>query len=270
MKRSSHEAKKKKQTADRLWNEGIGLYNQNKYTDALGKLKESLTHWSDQSRQDYVQKMETAKASAKKLRDEGEAFQNQGKLQDAVNKYKQSVKTWPNPALEEHIAKVEDEIRRIEEKKACAKKNRDEGAALQQQNRLSEALDKFNASYACWPTPEMDKHIKDIKNYLDKQQAQAGAHPADTGSVSSQPPSAGTDTVRLQLPDSASVASGGLNSGSGRRAGPGSGHDRVIRTPSMLWRDTIRTDLRAVMQFISNRKRAVRSSFRDPMPMGDI
>jgi hypothetical protein len=130
------EAKSKKQTADRLWNEGTGLYNQNRYTDALAKLKESLTHWSDQNRQDYVQKMETAKASAKKLRDEGEAFQNQGKLQDAVNKYKQSVKTWPNPALEEHIARVEDEIRK----------------------------------------------------------RQVSVNPAGTGSVSSQPPSAGTDT----------------------------------------------------------------------------
>lgn len=186
--------KNRKEKADRLWNEGIGLYNQNRHTDALGKLKDSLTYWSDQTRLDYVQKMEAAKASAKKLRDEGEAFQNQGKLQDAVNKYKQSVKTWPNPALEEHIAKVKDEIRRTDEKKACAKKNRDEGAALQQQNRLSEALDKFKASYACWPTPEMDKHIRDIQDYLAGQKTQATGHTTDTGQVSSQTPAGGTDT----------------------------------------------------------------------------
>jgi hypothetical protein len=107
--------------------------------------------------------MEAAKAAAKKLRDEGEAFQNQGRLQEAVSKYKESVKTWPNPALEEHIVKVENEIRNIEEKKTCAKKNRDEGAALQQQNRLSEALAKYKASYACRPTPEMQEHIKKIE-----------------------------------------------------------------------------------------------------------
>jgi len=157
------EGKNKKQTADSLWKEGTGLYEQKRYTDALNKFKESLTSWSDQKRQEYVKQLEAVKAAAKKLRDEGEAFQNQGKLQDAVNKYKESVKTWPNPALEEHIIKVENEIRSIEDKKACAKKNRDEGAALQQQNRLSEALEKYRASYACRPTPEMQEHIKKVE-----------------------------------------------------------------------------------------------------------
>jgi hypothetical protein len=34
---------------------------------------------------------------------------------------------------------------------------------LQQQNRLSEALAKYKASYACRPTPEMQEHIKKIE-----------------------------------------------------------------------------------------------------------
>jgi hypothetical protein len=160
------ETSNKKQTADSLWKEGTSLYKQKRYTDALNKFKESVTYWSDQKRQEYVKQLEAAKAAAKKLRDEGEAFQNQGKLQDAVSKYRESVKTWPNPSLEEHIIKVENEIRSIEDKKACAKKNRDEGAALQQQNRLSEALAKYKASYACRPTPEMQEHIKKIETAI--------------------------------------------------------------------------------------------------------
>lgn len=160
------EGKNKKQTGERLWQEGRALYEQNKWSDALTKFKESLTYSPDPVHQDYVQKMEAAKATAKKFRDEGEAFQNQGKLQEAVSKYKESVKTWPNPALQEHIVKVENEIRSIEDKKACAKKNRDEGAALQQQNRLSEALEKYRASYACRPTPEMQEHIKKIESAI--------------------------------------------------------------------------------------------------------
>jgi hypothetical protein len=160
------ETNNKKQTADRLWQEGRTLYDQNKWSEALSKFKESITLWPDPVHQDYVQKMEAAKAAAKKLRDEGEAFQNQGKLQEAVSKYKESVKTWPNPALEDHIVKVGNEIKIIEEKKNCAKKNRDEGAALQQQNRLSEALAKYKASYACRPTSEMQEHIKKIETAI--------------------------------------------------------------------------------------------------------
>jgi hypothetical protein len=152
----------RKAAADKAWEEGRAFYDQNKWTDALTKFKESLTYWPDPVRQDYVRKMEAAKAAAKKLRDEGEILQNQGSLQDAVNKYKQSIKTWPNPALEEHIIKVEDEIQKI----ACAKKNWDEGAFLQQQNRLQEALEKYRASYSCRPTPEMEQHIKKIEAAL--------------------------------------------------------------------------------------------------------
>ncbi|MBM4146131.1 MAG: hypothetical protein FJ240_07630 [Nitrospira sp.] len=153
------EMENRKITADKLWEDGRAFYDQNKWTDALTKFKESLTYWPDPVRQDYVRKMEAAKASAKKLRDEGEALQNQGRLQDAVNRYKQSVKTWPNPALEEHIVKVENEIINI----ACAKKNRDEGTALEQQGRLREALEKYRESYNCKPTPEMAQHIKKIE-----------------------------------------------------------------------------------------------------------
>jgi hypothetical protein len=57
----------------------------------------------------------------------------------------------------------------MSEKKACAKKNRDEGAALQQQNRLKEALAKFRASHDCWPTPEMEQHIRNVEQTIAQQ-----------------------------------------------------------------------------------------------------
>ena len=68
--------------ADALWKEGEGLFHENRYSDSLGKFKESLKRWSNQERQKYVIDLEKAiaakKAKAKKLRDEGESLQTKG------------------------------------------------------------------------------------------------------------------------------------------------------------------------------------------------
>ena len=69
------EANLGKTTADRLWQEGAGFYNQGQYGAALDKFKESLGHWSDATRTKYVQDLEARKARAKQLRDEGYALQ---------------------------------------------------------------------------------------------------------------------------------------------------------------------------------------------------
>ena len=171
--KKAQRGKENKALADALWKEGEGLFHENRYTDSLGKFKESLKLWSNQERQKYVDDLDRAlaakKAKAKKLRDEGEALQNKGKLREAIGKYQESLKHWPDPALENHISQIEASLRNQEDeqaKKACAKKNRDEGAALQKQGRLQEALAKYRESYNCMPTQEMDQHIKIIENTL--------------------------------------------------------------------------------------------------------
>jgi tetratricopeptide (TPR) repeat protein len=161
------EIENRKTAANTSWNECISLYNQKRMNEAFAKCTESLRNWPDAVKQNYVKKMEETKAAAKKLRDEGEALQNQGKLQEAANKYKESVKTWPNSELDDHIIKIENKIRTENEIKACAKKW-DEGAVLQKQNRLHEALAKYKTGYECSPSSEKANHIKIVEDYINK------------------------------------------------------------------------------------------------------
>ena len=86
------EANQGKATADRLWQEGAGLYSQGQYGAALDKFKESLGHWSDATRSKYVQELEARKARAKQLRDEGYALQQKSQVQAAIGKYRESLK----------------------------------------------------------------------------------------------------------------------------------------------------------------------------------
>ncbi len=161
----------KKAKADSLWQEGTDFFNQNKLSDALDKFRESLGYWKNDTRVKYVRdleaKLEEKKVKCRKLNDEGYSLQQQGKLKEALTRYREEAKYCPSPALEDHISKIEAEMRNQQNeqaKKACAKKNRDEGAALQQQGRLQEALAKYRESYNCLPTPEMEQHIKTIEN----------------------------------------------------------------------------------------------------------
>ena len=97
------EANKGKATADRLWQEGAGLYSQGQYGAALDKFKESLGHGSDATRTKYVQDLEARKARAKQLRDEGYALQQKNQVQAAIGKYRESLKYWPDKNLEDYI-----------------------------------------------------------------------------------------------------------------------------------------------------------------------
>jgi hypothetical protein len=180
----------KKATADRLWREGTENLNQRRPSEALNRFKESLTYWSIDERTAYVRSLEGSRSQAEKLRKEGEALQNKGRLPEAVTKYRESLKPWPDAKLEEHIVRLENEIRKSEEKKACAKRNRDEGALLQQQGLLKEALAKFRASYDCRPTPEMESHIRSIETRIASQAKPplATPGPQPTGPVTTPPP----------------------------------------------------------------------------------
>jgi len=76
---------------------------------------------------------------AQTLREEGAQLQQQNRLQDAIAKYNQSLQFWPDQKLKEHVASIEGKLRQdqeAEQRKAQAKRLRDEGAGLQQQNRI--------------------------------------------------------------------------------------------------------------------------------------
>ncbi len=162
--------KTNKDASDKLWNEGIALYNQKKMNDALAKFRESIKYGSNVERNAYVKDLETKmvqiKTQCQRLNDEGAGLQAAGRLKEAFVKYTDYQKLCPSPEMENHIKQVEMKVKETEEKegkKAYAKKLRDEAYALQQQNRLKEAVAKYRESLAYLYDPELEKYVKQVE-----------------------------------------------------------------------------------------------------------
>ena len=159
----------KKGTADTLWQEGTGFFNQERPSDALTKFKESLGYWSDATRTKYVSDLEARRVKAVTLRDEGAKLQQQNRLQEAIAKYKDSQTFWPDPGLTSHIATLEGKLKQDTDtaaRKARAKQLRDEGYALQQRSQLREAIAKYTESLTYWPDADLENHIGQLKTKM--------------------------------------------------------------------------------------------------------
>jgi hypothetical protein len=164
----------RKSTADRLWQEGSTLINQGKPGDGLTALKQSVQQWQDAERTRYVQDLESRRARAQTLRDEGARLQQQNQLKDAVGRYNESLSLWPDPGLKGHVATIDAKVREGQEteaRKARAGQLRDEAQALQQQNRIKDAIGKYRESLNVWPDQKLSEYIVQLERHLAASQA---------------------------------------------------------------------------------------------------
>ncbi len=168
----------------KLVSAGMELEKQKKYPEAIVKYRESLRILPDAKLSQHIAKLEadikqqqSAQANtvqAKNLRDEGAVLQNQKQYAAALAKYRESLKFLPDPALEQHIAKLEAEMKNQQAVQANtfqAKTLRDEGAALQNQGKLAEAIAKYRQSLNLLPDPALEQHIAKIETEIRQQQA---------------------------------------------------------------------------------------------------
>ena len=197
LERKQAEAGEKRVTADKLWQEGTGLFNQGQPSDALTKFKESLGYFSDASRTKYVSDLEARRAKAVASRNEGAKLQQGNRIPEAIAKYKESQTHWPDPGLSSHIATLEGKLKQDNEtaaRKAKAKQLRDEGYALQQKNQLQAAVGKYKESLAILP----DKQLEDYIRQLEAKIASASVPTSSTVAATSPIASSGFYLVDLQ------------------------------------------------------------------------
>ncbi|GAB4398221.1 MAG: hypothetical protein OHK0048_09140 [Rhodoferax sp.] len=108
-------------------------------------------------------------AQAKLLRDQGAMLQQQNQIPQAIGKYRESLALVPDPALEAHIRALQaqwDAQQAQAQRMAQAKRLRDEGAALQQQNQIPQAIGKYRESLALVPDPALEAHIRALQASL--------------------------------------------------------------------------------------------------------
>jgi len=159
--------------------QGDALVQQKRYADAIAKYRESLKCNPDAQLEAYIRQLEgevrkqtdaqASAARANQLRAEGTQLQNQKRYAEAIAKYRESLLYVPDKALEQHVARIEAEVKRQNDQQvlqARAKTLRDEGAALQGQNRIREAIAKYRESLKYVPDPQLEAHIRKLEASL--------------------------------------------------------------------------------------------------------
>ena len=111
----------------------------------------------------HQQDLKNRVTGAKNWRADGEAKQKAGKIPEAIASYRQSLKLLPDAALEAHVRMLEGKQAEAGEKKATADKLWQEGTALFNQGRPSDALAKFKESLGYWSDATRTKYVADME-----------------------------------------------------------------------------------------------------------
>ena len=154
----------------KYWADGQALEKQGKLVEALAaydKAIASLHPTTDQrSRLWYetqAQELRNKINGAKNWRADGEAKQKAGKIAEAIASYKQSLALLPDAALAEHVRMLEGKQAEAGDKKAAADKLWQEGTALFNQGRPSDALTKFKESLGYYTDATRTKYVADME-----------------------------------------------------------------------------------------------------------
>lgn len=180
--------------------EGKNLEGQGKLEGAVAKYQEALKLAVDSQLAQHVAALQARlgkdkqnREQAAKLRQEGEALEGQKKLAEAIAKYQESLRILPDAKLAEHVRALQTQVdqekqaQKDKEKQAGAEKTkpvqldkekdhkelarrlRNEGAALQQQGKLMEAIDKYKESLKYYPDPKLEAETRSLQARLDKE-----------------------------------------------------------------------------------------------------
>ncbi len=116
-----------------------------------------------------ARKAKENKAIADNLWTEGDGLYRERKYSEALNKLKESLKFWSNSEREKYVKDLE---KTLSKNKEIAKKLREEGEKLQNQNKLKDAISKYHESLKYWPDSALEEHIRKIEeNIFDKAKA---------------------------------------------------------------------------------------------------
>ena len=79
----------------------------------------------------------------------------------ALDKFRESITYWTNAERSKYVKDLEG-------RKSQAQTLRDEGAVLQNQKRLREAVAKYRESLKYWPDPALEDHIIKVENEIQR------------------------------------------------------------------------------------------------------
>jgi tetratricopeptide (TPR) repeat protein len=154
----------------KYWADGQALEKEGKIVEAIAAYDKALAAYHPTVPQSdrmwiqvHIQDLRNRINGAKTWRADGEAKQKAGKIAEAIASYKQSLALLPDAALAEHVRMLEGKLAEAGEKKAAADKLWQEGTALFNQGRPSDALTKFKESLGYWSDASRQKYVADME-----------------------------------------------------------------------------------------------------------
>gem|GEM_PF-2375324 len=165
--------------AQRERDQGEVFEKQNRIPEAIAKYKEYMKYVPDdaamekhiadleirqkaqQVKAEYAQKVERAQQE----RDRGEVFEKQNRIPEAIAKYKEYMKYVPtDQAMAKRISYLEMKQSAQQVKIEYAQKERAQGEVFEKQNRIPEAIAKYEEYMKYVPTDQaMAKHISNLQ-----------------------------------------------------------------------------------------------------------
>ena len=134
----------------KYWADGQALEKEGKIVEAIAIYDKAIASFHSTVPQNdrmwiivHQQDLRNRVTGAKNWRADGEAKQKAGKIAEAIASYKQSLALLPDAALAEHVRMLEGKQAEAGDKKAAADKLWQEGTALFNQGRPSDALDEI-------------------------------------------------------------------------------------------------------------------------------
>ena len=154
----------------KYWADGQAVEKEGKIVEAIAIYDKAIASFHPtvpQNDRMYIivhqQDLKNRVTGAKNWRADGEAKQKAGKIPEAIASYRQSLKLLPDAALEAHVRILEGKQAEAGEKKATADKLWQEGTALFNQGRPSDALAKFKESLGYWSDATRTKYVADME-----------------------------------------------------------------------------------------------------------
>ena len=154
----------------KYWADGQALEKQGKLVEALAAYDRAIASFHPTVAEKdrmwavvHAQDLRNRINGAKNWRADGETKQKAGKIAEAIASYRQSLKLLPDPALEEHVRMLEGKQAEAGQKKATADRLWQEGTALFNQGRPSDALTKFKESLGHGFDAARQKYVADLE-----------------------------------------------------------------------------------------------------------
>jgi len=154
----------------KYWADGQAMEKEGKIVEAIAIYDKAIASFHPtvpQNDRMYIivhqQDLKNRVTGAKNWRADGEAKQKAGKIPEAIASYKQSLTLLPDAALAEHVRMLEGRQAEAGDKKAAAEKLWQEGTALFNQGRPSDALTKLKESLGYWSDATRQKYVADME-----------------------------------------------------------------------------------------------------------